>query len=99
MGLYDPNAQKTIDWHCTDIHPGGDGGLVCADDVSGSGTYTEASDPPDPVPLYPTFVSTWYDDHEEKGEYVEFGRGREWRSRLRMWIGTTMTKNWGEYYA
>jgi len=37
------------------------GGLVYADDVTGSGTYTEASDPPDPVPTYPTFNTTWYD--------------------------------------
>ena len=37
------------------------GGLVYADSVSGKGTYTAAPGPPDPVPTYPAFVTTWYD--------------------------------------
>lgn len=36
-------------------------GLVYADSVTGDGTYTAASGPPDPVPTYPTFDTTWYD--------------------------------------
>ena len=36
-------------------------GLVYADDVSGDGTYTEASGPPSPVPTYPSFTVTTYD--------------------------------------
>ncbi len=36
-------------------------GLVYADNVTGSGTYTEAPGPPDPVPTYPAFNTTSYD--------------------------------------
>ena len=38
-------------------------GLVYADSVSGDGTYTEAPGPPDPVPTYPTFNTTSYDNY------------------------------------
>jgi len=37
-------------------------GLVYADSVTGDGTYTEAPGPPDPVPTYPTFNTTTYDN-------------------------------------
>ncbi len=37
------------------------GGLIYADSVSGSGSYTAASGPPDPVPTYPAFTTTSYD--------------------------------------
>jgi len=36
-------------------------GLVYADSVTGDGTYTEAPGPPDPVPTYPAFDTSWYD--------------------------------------
>jgi len=37
-------------------------GLVYADNVTGAGTYTAAPGPPDPVPEYPPFDTTWYDN-------------------------------------
>jgi len=37
-------------------------GLVYADSVSGDGTYAEAPGPPDPVPAYPAFDTTYYDE-------------------------------------
>ncbi len=43
-------------------------GLVYADSVTGSGTYTEAPGPPDPVPTYPAFDTTWYDNQISTAE-------------------------------
>lgn len=43
-------------------------GLVYADSVTGDGTYTEAPGPPDPVPAYPTFDTTSYDNQISTAE-------------------------------
>ncbi len=43
-------------------------GLVYADVVTGGGTYTKASSNPNPVPTYPSFVSTYYTNTIATGE-------------------------------
>ena len=48
-------------------------GLVYGDTVDGAGTYTEAPGPPDPVPAYPTFDTTYYDDEISTGEAMSPG--------------------------
>jgi len=44
------------------------GGLIYADDVSGGGEYTEAEGPPDPIPEYPEFDTSWYDEQISTAE-------------------------------
>ena len=64
--FYDGDVEVKGDASVTD-------GLVYADSVSGDGTYIEAPGPPDPVPTYPTFDTTYYDDEITIAEATSAG--------------------------